>query len=614
MLNLNVITNKVLGFIQVRSRWKPWMQWMLRIFALSQAITPAGWPASYHLKDGDTFDFIVVGAGSAGAVVATRLSEVYHWKVLLLEAGGDPPPASVIPSFFGFLANTEYDWNYKGYLDPGVGSTHPGGYIPITRGKMLGGSSSNNYEIYSRGVPKDYDEWGDVAPGWNWNSVMPYFLKLEGMKDSSVFENPRNAQLHSRTGPVAVSRPVSNRYFQQIDEIVLNSYEEIGVKRVLENNGPEIFGIARPHFTFANGRRSSTAESYLRPAKNRGNFFITKHARVIKVHIDPRSLRAHGVRVALGNGDIINAYARNEVILSLGSIDTPKLLILSGIGPKETLKKFKIKPFADLPVGKRLQDHLTVPLAITGRKGIGTAIQNILISAELDSYPTPIQCGFFKLNHTHSDRFKHKPQFQIFNIHIGATAAAGVYYGCQTIANYDKRFCFSIGNANKIREIDFTSLVFLHPLSRGSVSIQSTNPFDDPVIKLGYFRNRKDIRSVAEGVKFVTQIAQASFYRSVGGRVVEVDVKGCENLKWGTDAYWDCYVVNTATSLQHPVGTCPMGPDGVVNERLRVHHIDGLRIVDASIMPEISSGNTNAPVIMIGEKAADMIKEDYGVL
>ncbi|XP_047516299.1 ecdysone oxidase-like [Pieris napi] len=619
-MNLNVAANKFLGFLQSNWAWNPWLRWILRVFALSQAIAPAGWPISYDLKGGDTFDFIIVGAGSGGAIAAARLSEIYNWRVLLIEAGGDPPPASVAPSLFSLLARTEYDWDYKAYLDPGIGQTHPDGYIPMTRGKMLGGCSSNNYEVYSRGVEEDFDDWAQSAPGWHSESVLYYYKKLEGMTDNTVFENPRNARLHSRDGPVAVSRPNSNAYFQEIDEIVLNSYEEIGVKKVLENNGPDKFGISRPHFTFANGRRSSTAEAYLKPAKDRANLYITKFARVIKVHINQTTMRAYGVRVILNSGQVIDVNASKEVILSLGTIDTPKLLMLSGVGPKEVLKKLNIKVLADLPVGKNLQDHPIMPLIITGRKGLSTAIQNLLISAELDAYPAPIQSGFFQLNHTftsydYKNRYRTlKPQFQIFNLHIGATAAPGVLYGCQSIANYNRDYCFSISKANTIRELDFTSLVLLHSVSRGQVTIKSTNALDPPVIELGYFRNPNDIYVAAEGIKFLTKIARTSFYRSVGGEIVKLNVKGCENLEWGTDAYWQCYVVNTVSSILHPVGTCRMAPDGVVNERLKVHNIEGLRVVDASIMPEITSGNTNAPTMMIGKKGADMIKEDHGML
>ncbi|XP_032522925.2 ecdysone oxidase-like [Danaus plexippus] len=604
--------NTFLSFIQ-SVRDLPWLSWLLRYLSIYQALSPVEWPASYDLKDGDTFDFIVVGAGSAGAIVASRLSEIYNWKVLLLEAGGNPPPASVLPSTFAILSHTEYDWNYKADLDNGTGQSHVAGSIYMSRGKMLGGCSSNNYEIYARGAPQDFDDWSKVAPGWDWNSVLYYYKKLENMTDHTVLEDPNSSYLYSTHGPVAISRPKQNQYFEKVDETVLASYEEMGLKRVLSTNGPEILGVSRPHVTFANGRRSSTAEAYLRPLRDRRNLLVTKYARVIKILIKTNRRKAYGVQVQLKTGQFINVFAKLEVIVSAGTIDTPKLLMLSGIGPKEILQKHNIKMVADLPVGKNLQDHNLTPLIFTGKKGFQTAIQNVLITAELDSYPVPIQTGFFRLNCSICSIAVGKPHIQIFNIHAGATVAPGVLFGCRTVTNYNKNYCYSFSKANVLHEIDVTSLVLLHPLSRGQVTIRSTNPFDDPIIELGYFRNKQDVMIAVEAVQFMMKFTETSYYKKVGGRLVKLDVDGCQGIPYNTYEYWYCYVISSATSILHPVGTCAMGRNGVVNERLKVHKIDGLRVVDASVMPLITSGNTNAPTMMIGEKAADMIKEDYKV-
>ncbi|CAK1589031.1 unnamed protein product [Parnassius mnemosyne] len=607
--NLNVFVNNFLGFVQTSS-YLPWVKWLLRLFALSQAISPTGWPKSYDLRDGDRFDFVVVGAGSAGAILAARLSEVPHFSVLLLEAGGDPPPASVAPSLFGTLAHTKYDWDYRAQLDKNVGAVHPDGVIYMTRGKMLGGCSSNNYEVYARGTPKDYDEWGQVAPGWEWDSVLPYFKKLEGFKDPAVTENPDHAYLHSTDGPVAITRPQTNSYFNEVNEIVLKSYEEMGIKRILELNGPESLGAAQPHYTFANGRRSSTAEAYLRPVRDRYNLKVTKYARVTKVLIDDLRLRASGVEIFLG-GKKINVFANLEVIVSAGAIDTPKLLMLSGIGPREELLKFGIHAIVDLPVGRNLQDHLYVPIVFTGKKGIQSIVQNLLVPTELDSYPVPSQSGYFSVKQSY---VLQRPQFQIFNIRIGATASPIILFGLRTLANFDEPFSYSISKANKDREIDVTSVLLLHPRSRGEVVLSSSNPFDDPLINMGYFRNEEDVQTTLEGLKYMLQYSNTSYYKNNGGGIAKLDVTACKQLKWGSDDYWRCYVQNTVGSMLHPVGTCKMGPKGVVDEKLRVHGIFGLRVADTSIMPRIPGGNTNAPAMMIGEKAADIIKIDYNAI
>ncbi|VVC97603.1 unnamed protein product [Leptidea sinapis] len=618
-MNLNVFVNNIFGYVQNFSwKWNPILRCVIRVLALSHAITPAGWPKNYKLRDGETFDFIIVGGGSAGAIVAARLSEIYHWRVLLIEAGGDPPFASVAPSLFSTLAHTEYDWDYKAHLDPGVGKSHPGGILYATRGKMLGGCSSNNYELYLRGVPEDYDEWNEVAPGWGWNSVFKYFKKFERMTDPIVLNNPKNAYLHSAYGPLAVSRPRSNTYFETMDEKMLKSFEELGIKRVLENNGPEKYGASTPHFTFAKGRRSSTAEAYLRSNRDRPNLFIAKYSRAIKILINHQTSRAYGIRVRRESGEIIEVNAKIEVVLSAGSIDTPKLLMLSGIGPVEILSKVGVEVIANLPVGKNLQDHKIFPIAISGRKGFRSVLQNLLITTQLDSFPTPIQSGFFKLNssfyHPQNVYDENRPQFQFFNMLIGATASLGIFYGCRTITNFDNRYCHSLSKANLGQELDLLSLVLLHPLSRGQVKIKSADPMDDPIIELGYFRHALDLHRVAQGLKFISQLSKTLYFKRMGGEIIKLDIPECNHFKFPSEEYWSCYALNTVTTLLHFSGTCAMGPKGVVNERLKVHNIDGLRIVDASIMPKIPSGNTNAPTMMIGEKAADIIKEDYGVL
>lgn len=509
------------------------------------------------------------------------------------------------------LPGTEYDWNVEAQFDKSIGQAHPSGILYYTRGKMLGGCSSTNFLIYSRGVPEDYEEWNRIAPGWDWENVLHYFKKLEGMTDSSVFKNPQNAYLHSTDGPVKVSRLVTLKSTAVIDNTRLDSYEEMGIQKVLENNGPEIEGASRPHFTFNNGRRSSTAEAYLRPAKDRPNLKVAKFATVTKILVDPHTLRANGVEVFTAD-KLIKIYSTKEVILSAGTINSPKILMHSGIGPREELSKFGIKALVDLPVGQNFHDHQTIPLIFQGKRGILSAVQNMVAAPQLDTLPVPIQAGFFRLNTSFSSYpNKYQPHFQFFNTYIGAAASVLLAIGCKTMTNYDPAYCWSLGRANAVNEIDSLLLVLMHPLSRGEIRLKSNNPMDDPIINLGYYRNEYDLLVAAEGVKFMNTLINTTYFKKVGGSLPRLSVSGCEYVPWGTDEYWKCYAKNTVASLLHGVGTCSMGRQGVVNERLRVHNVAGLRVVDASVIPKIPSGNTNAPVMMIGEKAADMIKADH---
>lgn len=483
----------------------------------------------------------------------------------------------------------------------------------MTRGKVLGGSSSINYLVYSRGVPRDFNVWSLVAPGWSWADVLPYFKKYENMTDPSVFSRPQNAELHSTDGPVAISRPDYNSVYAEINDIRIDAYSQIGIPPVFESNGPDVFGAARPHFTYANSRRSSTAEAYLRKVKGKPNLFVAKNTRAIKILIDPYTLQVYGVEVLNFKEKKLTLYARSEVILSAGTIDSPKLLMLSGIGPSEELVKHGISPLADLPVGREMQDHPFVPLPIVGKLGIHSAISNLLVPTQLDEFPVPFLSSFFRLDHIHSTDPVDRPQFQTFNVYIGATASLIVYYGCKSYG-FKERFCTSLAKHNNIRELDLISVILLHPKSRGSVTLKSSNPLDDPVIQMGYFRNREDLVIMREGLKYMSRIRNTTYYRNVKGYLPKLDVPGCEDIPWDCDEYWECFARATVGSMLHPVGTCKMGRDGVVNERLMVHGIRNLRVADASIMPEIPSGNTNAAAMMIGEKVSDMIKEDYGVV
>lgn len=466
--------------------------------------------------------------------------------------------------------------------------------------------------VYSRGVPQDFDDWSLVAPGWAWNDVLHYFKKFEGMTDPSVFI-PQNAYLHSKDGPVHVSRPPDNPVAKEVNKIMLASYREMGIPTVLESNGPDIYGASRPHFTFANGRRSSTAEAYLRFTEHKPNLLVAKYSRATKVLIDQKKLQAHGVEVLLSNGKKVNVFAKKEIIVSAGTIDSPKLLMLSGIGPREELDRVGIPTIVDLPVGKNMQEHVFVPLTFAGKRGFLTAFNNLAVAGQLDSFPVPFLSTYFKLSSVPTIPFDDRPQFQTFNIYVGAAASLLVNFACQGYG-YNQRVCASMSKPNLYRELFTTTLILLHPLSRGRVTIKSKNPLDDPYIEAGFLRERQDLENLREGLKFMLKQTNTTYFRKNRGFLVRLDIPECNGLFYDSDKYWNCHIRNLVGAMLHAVGTCKMGPTGVVDERLKVKGIRRLRVIDASVMPEIASGNTNAAVMMIGEKGADMIKEDHGII
>lgn len=485
---------------------------------------------------------------------------------------------------------------------------------------MLGGSSSNNLMIYARGAAADYHQWDSVAPGWNWPTALHYFKKSERNEDPTLFENPRTAPYHSSNGEIRITTQNMSEYFENINEMFLNSFEELGLKRIPDLNGPDTLGVTRPHFTFADGRRSSTAEAFLLSAQNRPNLKVAKYTIATNIKIDPLDNRAYGVALKLVSGVKIVVYAKKEVILSAGAIGSPKLLMLSGIGPEEELTKLNIHTLADLPVGRNLQDHALVPIVTSGKRGLETAIQIPLSIPEFSSFPTPMQTGLFKLNENtyeisgQSHNQDEQPSHQIFNLYVGSTLAPIVYIDCRIGINYNSRYCYSFAQPNTNSETAVTAIILLHPYSRGNITLSSTDPSDDPIIHMNYLSDERDLINLSKGVKHIAQLSQTSYFKSVGGQLAHLDVPDCEEFEFNTEDYWICYTRYTVSTILHLAGTCSMGEDGVVDSELRVHGIKDLRVVDASVMPFVPSGNTNAPTIMIAERASDLIKLDHNVI
>ncbi len=529
----------------------------------------------------ERFDHVIVGAGSAGCVLAARLSEDPGTRVLLLEAG--PPDRSLwihLPIGYGkTMWSDTYNWRFETEPDPNMN----GRRIYWPRGKTLGGSSSINGLIYVRGQREDYDHWAALGnPGWSYDEVLPYFIRSEG--------NVRGASpFHGGSGPLKVS-DIGARH--ELIEAFIAGAGQSGVPRSEDFNGARQEGAGYYQLTTAKGWRVSTAKAYLKPARRRANLRVETDALATSLIMDGQ--RATGVRYRQG-GAMKEAVCDGEVLLAAGSIQSPQLLQLSGIGPRALLERHGIPVLVDAPeVGENLQDHLQIRLTFDCTRPITT-------NDQLNSIWGRLQLGL---------------QWLLFR--AGPLAVGINQGGCFMRAlpaearTPDIQFHVATLSADmaggKVHDFSgFTmSVCQLRPESRGHLRIRSPDPFEPPAMQPNYLSTDLDRRTAVAAVKAARAIAASAPMRPYVRREVKPGpalVSDAELLEFCRD--------NGAT-IFHPSGTCRMGSDprAVVDPRLRVNGIAGLRVVDCSVMPALVSGNTNAPAVMIAEKAADMIRED----
>ncbi len=532
------------------------------------------------MNSAETFDYIIVGAGSAGCVLANRLSADPKTRVLLLEAGGrDWNPWIHVPvGYFKTMHNPATDWCYLTEPDPGLN----GRRLQWPRGKVLGGSSSINGLLYIRGHRRDYDHWRQLGnTGWSYEDVLPYFRKSE---DQQRGEDP----YHGVGGPQAVS---DVRIRRKLCDAFIDAAAEIGIPRTDDFNGVEQEGAGYFQQTCRNGRRCSTAVGYLNPVKSRKNLTIVTHALVERILFDGR--RATGIAWSVKD-NACEARARTEVVLSAGAIGSPQILMLSGVGPAVHLQATGIAPIHDLPgIGRNLQDHLQIRSIyrtrepITLNDEVNNPIRKMLMGLEYALFRTgPLTIAASQVCvFTRTDPGLDTPDIQF---HIQPLSADKPGEGPHKFSAFTASVCQ------------------LRPESRGWIQLKSADPTAYPAIYANYLSTEKDREIAVKGLKVTRRIAETS---ALGGLIAAEHEPGPDVR---TDQELLEYARNRSQTIYHPVGTCKMGSDSmaVVDERLRLHGIEGLRVVDASIMPTLVSGNTNAPTIMIGEKAADMILED----
>ncbi|XP_012285424.1 glucose dehydrogenase [FAD, quinone]-like [Orussus abietinus] len=558
------------------------------IAQLCERVAPVN-PAEFY------YDFIVIGGGSAGAVVASRLSDIPEWKVLLLEAGPDEPPGADVPSMVAMFLGTEIDWQYRTSNENNA-CLSTSGSCSWPRGKNLGGSSVHNGMMYIRGHPKDYDNWAALGnTGWSWRDVLPYFMCSE---DNSEIGRVGN-RYHSTGGPLTVER---FPWQPALAADVLAAAAERGYGISEDLNGEMFTGFTVAQTNSRAGVRVSSATAFLRPVRNRPNLHVALNATATKIMV--QNMKAVGVQYVQG-GEMRMARATKEVVVSGGAVNSAQLLLLSGIGPKDHLRAVNVPLVKDLPgVGENLHNHVSYTVSWTIDQPNEYDLNWAAAMEYVNFQRGPMaSTGMSQVTGIVPSRFTtpDHPDIQIF---FGGYQAACATTGEVGALQDNGRRSISASPTN------------LHPRSKGRLRLMSNDPMAPPMIWGNYLSDPQDVAILVEGIQVALSLSNTSALAKYNMMLGNAPLPACAQLPFLSVEYWSCAVRQDTGPENHQAGSCKMGPASdpmaVVDPELRVHGIRGLRVADTSIMPQVTSGNTAAPAMMIGERAAAFIKRDWG--
>lgn len=516
------------------------------------------------------------------------------------------------------MFETRYDWSY---LTNNNGKSNGGninGSINWPRGKMIGGSSNLNAMIYMQGSDYDFQNWVDLGnPEWAVKEVRRCFKKAESYQNMKLLKNPDIRNHYGHNGPLILNtfnstyRPITNR--------LLSAWHEVGFKNVPDLNVANMLGSGILTATAANGERQSHNKAYLNPILHRKNLKIIKNSLVTKVLIRPESKKAYGVEVERGSKKF-TFRASKEVIISAGAINSPQLLMLSGVGPKQHLRSKNISVIFDSPmVGKNLQDHCIIPVIIYGDEpgeenqadqqfSVVQYLYNRTGILAQNSFADVVAFFSDKPNATY-------PEFQT-HFSLLYRNSSNIKQALTQRFRYKDEIANPIIEQNKYYAVYMLLFNLLHPYSTGSVRLKSNNPRDNPIINTNYFEDPRDLELAATGLRMLTKVVNSTAFKEINAVLGRMEWTPCNIYELNSRDYWKCVCVEMTLTVYHPIGTCKMGPNpktSVVNSRLKVHGIDSLRVADASVMPTITSGNTNAPTGMVGERTAELVLQDYKI-